>query len=230
MMRDNLKGWEIHCLGAYYGINERETHPALKVSLIHYSSSYLIFTERQWDRETKIFFFWERADYSLSTENLKIHWLMYFSPGRSTAEAIPVCWRYPDTSEFQDIRKHADYMWYLSSVREPSRKLPAYTLNTRFVGIHPVRYPFGRFEWSIYGKYPFGIQYPVMVITISILQLYKIVVVDACPYRSRSAEIHRSTFYRKQSRLSVMCWFTDYNNRHPPSTDCCIYLPHHHRD
>jgi len=35
-----------------------------------------------------------------------------------------------------------------------------------------------------------------MVITISILQLYKIVVVNACPYRSRSAEIHRSTFYR----------------------------------
>ena len=35
-----------------------------------------------------------------------------------------------------------------------------------------------------------------MVITISILQLYKIVVVDACTYRSRSAEIHRSTFYR----------------------------------
>lgn len=133
---------------------------------------------------------------------------MYFLPGfEAQPKAIPVCSEYPDTSEFQDIRKHADYMWYLSFLSEnhpeSCRHIPEHPVRWY---IHPVRYPFWEIRVKhICGNIPFGIQYPVMVITISILQLYKIVIVNACPYRSRSAEIHRSTFYRTISPVVMKC-------------------------
>lgn len=160
---------------------------------------------------------------------------MYFSPwAKHSRRPSGFALEYPDTSEFQDIRKHADYMWYLSFLSEnhpeSCRHIPEHPVRWY---IHPVRYPF----WEIRVKHiwtaniPFGIQYPVMVITISILQLYKIVVVNACPYRSRSSEIHRSTFLPEQSRqLSWMCCLPEYNNRHPPSTSGLHCLLHHHRD
>jgi hypothetical protein len=47
MMRDNLKKDERYTVWEHImGLND-ERHPAPEVSLIHYSSSYLIFTGKQ---------------------------------------------------------------------------------------------------------------------------------------------------------------------------------------
>ena len=41
-----------------------------------------------------------------------------------------------------------------------------------------------------------------MIVTVTILQLYEIVVIDTCAYRSRSAEVHRSSFNRSDLACS----------------------------
>ena len=71
-----------------------------------------------------------------STTNLKIVWLVYFSPGRNTHEAIQACWAYPDISESPDIQKREVVFGIFLSGLCAIQEVSGVNLDSRFVCIN----------------------------------------------------------------------------------------------
>ena len=101
----------------------------------------------------------------------------------------------------------------------PIQKITCINLNSRFISIYLQSYScFRRRQTSSdLRQITFSIQYPIMIISIAILQLNEIIIADILSYNFRNSKIHWRIFYRQNLSSCHKCTI----NR---SISICIYI------